>query len=316
MKKIAIITALLAWGLTASAQQEQMYTQFMFNKLLYNPGYAGNFVSPTLTLNYRNQWMGLDGAPKAMALTYSMPWNNNRAGFGCNIMRQSIGINTNLTLELVLFAYRIQMERGTISMGLQVSMRNIRQDWTDPLNPIDQHDPGIPTEVKSKFVPNFGTGVYYNAYNGSWYAGIALPRILRNSIDFSEYGNPLSREVQHFNAMGGVRLKVSDELTVTPQALLRYAIGAPFDGEVNVSALLVKKYYGGLTYRVGGDGLGESVDASLGIQAIDKLFICFSYDIGLTRLRKAHQGSIEATLRYYFNPPPDDDIRIPSGHPF
>jgi type IX secretion system PorP/SprF family membrane protein len=188
MKKLYLSISLLALALCAAAQQEQMYTQFMFNKLAYNPGYAGNFVSPTLTAIYRNQWLGLEGAPKAMSLSYTQPLLNNRVGIGGNITRQSIGINTNLTIDIA-YAYRIQLKRGTVAIGLQTSMRNIRQNWKDSrIIAISQNDPGIPTVPKSKFVPNFGAGVYYNAYTERWYAGIALPRIVGNSIDFSEFG--------------------------------------------------------------------------------------------------------------------------------
>lgn len=317
MTKVNLIVAFLLFVGTATAQQEQMYTQFMFNKLAYNPGYAGNFVSPTLTAIYRNQWLGLEGAPKAMSLSYTQPLLNNRVGIGGNITRHSIGINTNLTFDLA-YAYRVQMDRGTVAVGLQASMRNIRQNWADSrILVIDQNDPGIPTDPKSKFVPNFGAGVYYNAYNESWYAGIALPRIVSNSIDFAEFGDVLSREVQHINAMGGLKFEATEDLDVTPQALLRYAIGAPFDAEINVSALLRNKFYGGLSYRVGGDTnfTGESLDAALGFQAIDQLFFCFSYDIGLTRLRKHHNGSVEATIRWWFNPP-DDVLPVKPARPF
>ena len=100
MKKLHLLILFLGFVFVASAQQEQMYTQFMFNKLAYNPGYAGSFVSPTLTAIYRNQWMGLEGSPKVMALSYTQPLLNNRVGIGGNIIRQSIGINTNLTVDI------------------------------------------------------------------------------------------------------------------------------------------------------------------------------------------------------------------------
>jgi hypothetical protein len=117
--------------------------------------------------------------------------------------------------------------------------------------------------------------------------------------------------------MGGIKFEATDELEVTPQVLIRYAIGAPFDAELNASALLQHKFFGSLSYRVGGDTnfIGESIDAALGFQAIDNLFFCFSYDIGLTRLRKPNQGSIEATVRWWFNPP-DDVVPVKPARPF
>jgi type IX secretion system PorP/SprF family membrane protein len=164
MKKQVITLLFLASACGLAAQQEQMFTQFMFNKLAYNPAYAGSFVSPTLTAIYRNQWMGLDGSPKAMSLSYNQATINGRVGVGGNITRQSIGINTNLTIEGV-YAYRIQLKRGTLAAGLQLSLRNIRQNWGDSrIVPIDMNDPTIPVDAKSKLLPNVGAGVYYNAY--------------------------------------------------------------------------------------------------------------------------------------------------------
>jgi hypothetical protein len=131
--------------------------------------------------------------------------------------------------------------------------------------------------------------------------------MINNSIDFAIVGTYFSREVQHINAMGGYTFEANEDLDITPQALLRYAIGAPFDAEMNVSALLRKKYHGSLTYRVGGDknALGESVDVALGMQMTENLFFSLSYDIGLTRLRKFNNGSLEAVARWWFTPPAD-----------
>lgn len=317
MRNLYLMFFLFLLPALSQAQQEQMYTQFMFNKLAYNPGYAGSFVSPTLTAIYRNQWVGLEGAPDAQALSYTQSLLNDRVGIGGAIMRQHIGITTNLTFDIA-YAYRIKMRRGAIAAGLQASMRNLRQDWgSDKIVAIDKGDQGIPTDPKSKFLPNFGAGVYYVAYNEKWYAGIAIPRLVANSIDFSDYGSIFSREVQHINAMGGMTFQPNKELEITPQALFRYAIGAPFDAEANVSVLLRKKFYGGLTYRVGGDtnGAGESVDAMLGMQVTENLFFSLSYDIGLTRLRKYNDGSVEATVRWWFNPPGNvEDVVPPLFH--
>lgn len=313
MKKNYLLLFFFLNLVALTAQQEQMYTQFYFNKMAYNPGYAGSFSSPTLTAIYRQQWIGLDGAPNAQAVSYNQSMLNDRVGLGGSMMRQQIGISTNLTFELA-YAYRIKLQRGHLAVGLQASMRNLRQNWADDrLQPLEQNDPGIPTEPKSKFLPNFGAGLYYVAYSNKWYGGVSIPRLVSNSIDFAEFGTVFSREVQHINAMGGVNLELNNDLSITPQALFRYAIGAPFDAELNVSAMLQKKFYGGLSYRVGGDtnGLGESVDAMLGLQATDNLFFSLSYDIGISRLRKYHSGSAEATVRWWFTPPDDVQIIVP-----
>ncbi|MBK6933322.1 MAG: type IX secretion system membrane protein PorP/SprF [Saprospirales bacterium] len=314
------VYALLLAATTAPvfAQQEPQYTQFMFNKLAYNPGYAGSFVSPALTAIYRNQWMGIEGAPNTQVLSFNQPVLNERVGIGANLVRNSIGINRNFTLDLV-YCYRIPMRRGHLGIGMQPSVRNFWQNWNDSrlYSPTPAGtDLAIPLEPRSKWTVNFGFGLYYSHPDKGWYVGMAVPRFFKNNIDFSENGGVLSREDRHFNAMGGFTLTPKPDLEIMPQLLLKFVPNAPFDAELNVLASLRKKFYGGLTYRAGGDtnGAGESVDVLAGLQATEKLFLGLSYDIGLTRLRKFHNGSVEATVRWWFNPP--EGAEVQSGYGF
>jgi len=307
-KPLLGLLVLLGIGLStaATAQQEPQYTQFMFNKLAYNPGYAGSFVSPTFTAIYRNQWMGIDGAPNTQLLSYNQPLLNERLGVGANLSRSSIGINRTFTVDLV-YCYRIPMRRGHLGIGLQPSVRNFWQNWSDDRlyssTPAGT-DVAIPVGTRTKWIVNFGFGAYYSNSEKNWYVGAAVPRFLKNNIDFSEFGMDITREERHFNAMGGFTLVANDDLEFMPQLLLKFAPNAPFDAELNVMAGLRKKLYGGLTYRAGGDtGYGESLDVLAGVQATKNLFLCLSYDIGLTRLRKFSNGSIEATVRWWLNPP-------------
>ncbi len=313
MKPIYLISIIwiAAWQL-ASAQQEQLYTQFMHNKLAWNPAYAGSFESPTLVAVYRNQFLGLEGAPKTMVLSFNMPYNGERLAFGVNLVGHTIGITRIINLDLLPFTYIIPMRYGNLSLGFQVSVRQFSQDWSDPrLVPFQVVDPSIPAEENNKIVVNPGFGAYYKSTRNNWYAGVAVPRILPNNIDFSSIGTAVSRETLHFNAMGGYTFKANEDLRITPQVLLKYAVGAPFQADINATLLLKEKYSGGLTYRTGGgktSALGESVDVQLGLQATEKIFFCLSYDLGLTPLRNYHKGSVELTARYWFNPPPPDDV--------
>jgi type IX secretion system PorP/SprF family membrane protein len=300
----------VAWQVTL-AQQDQQYTQFMFNKMAYNPAYAGSFESPTATVIYRKQWIGLEGSPETQVVSYNQRILNNRVGMGGTLTRNVIGITRSITLD-VPYAYHIPVKRGVLGMALQFNVRHLYQNWADPrLNPSQTLDNAIPTEAQSKYLVNFGCGIYYNS--NKWFAGLSVPRLLDNNIDFLDLDDNFSREVQHFYGMTGRDFDVNEDIKITPQILLKYAIGAPFDAEVNVSTLVKQKFFGGIGYRLGSDtnGAGESVDVLLGMQATENLFFCFSYDIGLTQLYKYNSGSIEATVRWWFNPPAPGDAPIP-----
>jgi type IX secretion system PorP/SprF family membrane protein len=257
MKRILWVLGLTA-GLHGDvwAQQEPLFTQFMFNKMALNPGYAGSFESPEITAVYRNQWMGLEGAPNTQVISYNQPLLNNRVGIGGNLGRSSIGISRTLTLD-ANYAYRIALRRGYLGLGLQASIRHLYQNWNDPrLITTDNAstDQAIPAEPLTKIIPNLGFGAYYTGTN--WYVGLAVPRLLTNNIDFADAGGVLSREVQHVNLMSGITFEWGEDakdFDFTPQVLLKYVPNAPFDAELNLSVLTLQKVHTGLTYRSGGE---------------------------------------------------------------
>ena len=281
------------------AQQQPHNTQFMNYKLGYNPGFAGSQESPCVTCIYRQQWLGLDGAPSMAIATFNMPLNNQRVGIGANLFRHTIGITTMYNLDMA-YSYRVRLGRGMLGLGIQGSLRSMEQDFakTTATQPKEQ-DGSIPGTSSSKFLFNFGTGLYYN--NDKMYIGLSAPRLLENSIDYSESDIIISREVQHLYLMGGVTLPLNENLALKPQALLKYASNAPLDFDANLNLLVQDRYMIGLTYRLGGDkqnGVGESLDLMLGAQLTNQLMFSVSYDYTLSAIKDYADGSIEATIRY------------------
>ena len=75
IKYLLIICILMASSLSY-AQQEMLYTQYMFNELAINPAYAGNHDALSLTCLARKQWIGLNGSPSTYTFTGDMPVMN------------------------------------------------------------------------------------------------------------------------------------------------------------------------------------------------------------------------------------------------
>ncbi|MCF8246610.1 MAG: type IX secretion system membrane protein PorP/SprF [Saprospiraceae bacterium] len=281
------------------AQQQPHNTQFMYYKLGYNPGFAGSQDAPCVTCIYRQQWLGLDGAPSMAIATFNMPLNNQRVGIGANLYRHTIGITTMYNADLA-YSYRVRLGRGMLGLGIQGSLRSMEQDFakTNATQPKEQ-DGSIPGASSSKFLFNFGTGLYYNS--DKFYVGLSAPRLLENNIDFTDSDIIISREVQHFYFMGGVTFPLNENLALKPQALLKHASKAPVDFDANVSLLVQNRYVVGVTYRLGGNkenGNGESIDVLVGAQLTPSLMFTFSYDYTLSDIKGYSNGSIEASIRY------------------
>ena len=304
--RIFPILILLAVSTKMFGQQEQQFTQFMYNKMAVNPGSAGSRGLTEASVFYRNQWIGFEGAPKTQGMNFQTNWLQNRVGLGANLVHRSIGIQDRMTLD-VAYAYRVRLSRGMLGAGLQASVRYFRNNYLDPrlqgTQPVTT-DAAVPQEAMSKILPNFGFGFYYTGEK--FYLGLSAPRLVANNIDFVQAGSILSKEVQHYYLMSGYDWKVAEGIVLTPQVLFKYVKNAPFDGDFNVNATINERFVGGMTYRLGGgeaSSYGESLDLLAGIQATKKVFFALSYDIGLSKLRKYHNGSVELTARYFFKEP-------------
>ena len=289
----------------SSAQQEINNTQFMYNKLGYNPGYAGTQESTTLSLIYRNQWLGIEGSPQLQLLNFQVPLANQSIGIGANINRFTVGITESITAT-GMYAYRFKIRNGHVGVGISGSFRSLKNNYADSRLVATQDrdlDQAIPLTQQQKFLFNFGSGVYYQGQ--IFYIGVSAPRLLQNNIDFADNDVFLSREIQHFYLMGGVNVPLNDEetLALQPQFLIRYVNNAPLDADVNLSLMIQEKYIAGVTYRMGGSsesGFGESIDVLLSAQLSPIVLFGVSYDITLSELRTYNTGSIEALLRFSF----------------
>jgi type IX secretion system PorP/SprF family membrane protein len=316
MKKIFLFVTIFLTCNLIFAQQEQQFTQFMYNKQLYNPAFAGSNFNTCATILHRSQWMSttFEGTPKAQLVTFNTPLMNGRVGVGANIMHQSIGITNNYTMDAA-YTYRFPVAHGNLGIGVQASVRNRSVNFSDQrlVSTIALgQDDAIDMGYRAKIFPNFGVGAYYNQEN--FYFGISVPRLINNNIGFSQLSTALTKEERHIYAMGGFIFPVSSDIKLQPQALLKYAKNSPFDAEVNLNAIYKERYTLGMTYRAGGStqkGFGESLDFLVALQITDKFLLGTSYDYSLSELANVSGGSIELMLRYCFRKAEGDNFINP-----
>ncbi len=282
-------------------QQEQMFTQYMFNKMALNPGFAGNEDYTGLTMQLRDQWNGFPGAPEAQLLSVNLPRFGEKVGVGFNLRRRSIGIHKEVSFSGI-YAYKFILSSGTLSMGLEASGRNRSSDFTDPRLVATQGielDPSIPNTKISKTYANLGFGIYFN--NNNYFLGASVPRLAKTDIDFDN-NTVISTEVRHLFIMGGATFRVHDKLRLTLQSLMKLAEQAPFDTDITTSLTLDEKYTAGIGYRLGGGrgDVGESVALILSFNLTDNFMVGFSQDFTLSKIRSYDNGSFELVASYAF----------------
>jgi type IX secretion system PorP/SprF family membrane protein len=301
MKKIFPYLFLISGLASIQAQQEERFTQYMFNRAGLNPGFAGSDGGLTITAIARNQWMGLSGAPQSQLITFNSILTNNRVGVGGTLLRQSAGLTEKYTTEGT-YAYRFPFARGYLGIGIQGSLRYMRINFQQAVatNPIES-DNAIPPGFRSKTVPNFGTGLYYDSRQ--FYFGISAPRLLHVNIDPADDQIAISKEVRHWYMMAGMAFEPIDGIKIQPQLLLKVVQGAPLDADFNLLGSLWDVINLGVSFRMGGSrisGIGESISFMAATKATENLIIGLAYDATLSELRNHTSGTLEAALRFQF----------------
>jgi type IX secretion system PorP/SprF family membrane protein len=299
------------------AQQDKMYSQYMFNMMALNPAYAGSRDVLSATGLYRNQWVNVEGAPKTMTFTLDTPINRERVGLGLQVYNDQIGLQ-NETGIYGSYAFKIRVgERSTLSLGLQAGATSFRWNLTEAvLSPGGGNDPVFNQNI-SKILPNFGTGVYIS--NDKSYIGISVPQLIANNLSEYNTGDNRAKQKRHAYLMSGFVIGLGSTLKLKPSLLMKYAEGAPLGLDGNLNLWINDRLAIGTSYRHNqwstlnnNSGSGGSInnyisDAVVGlveVQVTDQFRLGYAYDMMLNGLKQTNlsinSGSHEVMLRYEF----------------
>ena len=285
MKKLAI--AILLVSLTASAQQDPQYTQYMYNMNVVNPAYAGLKESLSVTTLYRKQWSGLDGAPTTFTFSGHSPVND-KVGLGLSAIKDQLGPvkETNVFID---FSYTLQMsERTKLALGLKAGATFHDVGLTD----LDLQQPGDPffaNDINNTY-PNVGAGAFL--YGDNYYFGLSVPNML-NSVHLDENGLQYGSEVNHYFVTAGYVFQATDDIKIKPSTMIKSAFGAPTSIDLNLNALFMEKFEVGASYRT-----EDSFSGLVGFQVSPFLRIGYAYDSVMSELSAVASASHEVVITF------------------
>ena len=285
---LAILIALGSIG--TKAQQDPMYTHYMFNTLMVNPAYAGSRDALTLTVLHRSQWVDFKGAPLIQSITLHSPLKNDHYALGLSLLNDKIG-STNNTSLVGDFAYRMDLtKKSKLALGLSAGV-NIFQARLSSMQLDQVADPTFQNNINNRVTPSVGFGAYYSRER--FYAGISTPNLVQNNIG---QGGLQGSEQRHYYLIAGALFNLDENLAFKPTTFVKVTSSAPVQADFTATFILLKKLSLGAMYRTG-DALG----ALVGYAITQQFYLGYSYDFsyGLSTA-KYNQGSHEIVLRYDF----------------
>ncbi|MEO8587782.1 MAG: type IX secretion system membrane protein PorP/SprF [Flavobacteriales bacterium] len=275
--------------LTCSAQQDPIYSQYMFNTLAFNPAYAGGANVFTVMALSRHQWVGFEGAPSTQTLLAHSPLPNEHMALGLSVLTDKIG-PTRQTSAYADYAYRIRTGRDTrLAFGLKGGI-NLYQADLATLTSVDPDNASV--NIKGTVLPNFGFGMFWQGPR--YYAGVSVPKLLENDIDAANVdGLVTATEVRHYYLMGGYVMDLDRHLKFKPSMMLRVVEGAPLSLDLNANFLLRDRIWLGAMYR-----LGNAFGLLGQYQVNDQFRIGYAFDLTTTQMGAYNAGTHEIMLNY------------------
>ncbi|HTL81474.1 MAG TPA: type IX secretion system membrane protein PorP/SprF [Bacteroidia bacterium] len=315
MKKTLTIIAFALGSFAVHAQQDPQFSQFMFNKLFMNPGYAGMRQALCATAIYRNQWSGFDGAPKTGVFSADMFVQPLRGGLGINIMTDKLGFENNMGYRLD-YSFHLNMgNAGVLGIGVELGAFSKRlgptgsDQWIATTNWTA--DASIPPQMK-KTVFDMGFGLWYARQN-IWF-GISSTHLPAGAIDDgttqitnTSNNSPLVHNLvyqmaRHYFITGGYNWELGD-WSVRPSFLVKSdATITSFD--LNVIAMYNQRFWAGASYR-----FEDAICPMIGFAIPNAkatpngmpdggLKVGFAYDYTTSNLKNYNNGTFELFLNY------------------
>jgi type IX secretion system PorP/SprF family membrane protein len=287
--RLALMMALALRCSVLLAQQDPLYSQYMFNTLAFNPAYAGSGDVFTVMALSRHQWVGFEGAPATQTILAHSPLRSQNLALGLSVINDKLG-PTRQTGVFADFAYRIRTgESSRLAFGLKGGFNSFRADLAG-LSTVDPDQANV--DIQGKMLPNFGFGLFWHTPLA--YVGVSAPKLLENeTVEATNGLLTTGSEERHYFVMGGYVMDLGRDLKFKPSFMARLVAGAPLSLDVNANFLLRERIWFGAMYR-----LGNSFGLLGQYQVNDQLRIGYAFDLATTKLGAYNAGTHELMLSY------------------
>ncbi|MGB3006472.1 MAG: type IX secretion system membrane protein PorP/SprF [Chitinophagaceae bacterium] len=331
MKKTIVLFVVLVFVSRLMGQQRPHYTQYILNNYILNPALSGieNYVD--VKISTRDQWVGLNGAPKTTYLTvqgpigkkdyrtsstsYEVPgqnprgkyyWENYTAaephhGVGLTMISDRTGSFNRFSVAAT-YAYHLGLSPTTnLSAGFSAGITRIGLDRTktDFSGAGDPFDPATGTSLSgeiNRIKPDAGVGLWL--YSKNYFIGLSAQQIIPQKIAFTDDGayDKKGRLIPHLFLSGGYRFLLGDDINAIPSLMLKYVQGSSkydFQPELNLKVQYRDLLWMGGSYRYE-DGFAAMAGMNIG----NVFNVGYAYDFTTTSLNTVSRGTHEIIIGF------------------
>jgi type IX secretion system PorP/SprF family membrane protein len=329
-KKLLLLPALLI-GMLGIAQQRPHYTQYILNNYILNPALSGIENYTDIKLSARDQWVGLNGAPRTSYFSIQAPigksdyrtsstsfevpgqnprgryyWENYTAaephhGIGLTLVNDRTGSFNRFTANAT-YAYHIGLSPTTnLAAGFSAGITNVsidrsKHDFSGSGDPYDPATGASLTGELNKIRPDLGAGLWL--YSRDYFIGLSAQQIIPQKLSFVDDAAFLTkgRLIPHVFLTAGYRFLLGEDFNAIPSVMLKYVHGSSnndFQPEANLKLQYRDLFWVGGSYRYQ-DGYAGMV----GINVSNTFNVGYAYDMTTTALNTVSHGTHEFVVGF------------------
>lgn len=330
MRKIFLSVCLIFPGMLLMAQQRPHYTQYILNQYVLNPAITGIENYTDLKISGRDQWVGLNGAPRTAYLTIHGPlgkkdyrtsstsfqipgqnprgqyyWENYTAaephhGIGFTMINDKTG-SYNRFSAAASYAYHLGLNAYTnLAAGFSggvtiVSIDKSKQDFGGG-DPSDPSTGGAISGELNKLRPDIAAGLWL--YSRDYFIGLSAQQIVPQKLSFVDDAAIITkgRLIPHVFLTAGYRFLLGEDVNAIPSLMVKYINGSStnsFQPEANV-----KFQYRDLLWVGGSYRYQDGYAAMAGLNVGNTFNVGYAYDFTTTNLKTVSRGTHEIVLGF------------------
>ena len=298
MKRIIILCFAFLLGNMLYAQQLPQITQYTFNNYAINPAVSGMYDYYQVNTTIRNQWIGINDAPRTNVISVYGK-RNEQVSLGGTVYNDITG-PTSKSGGAVSYTYTINVLSDIrVSLALQGGFTQFKI-IKDKQKVADQDDPFFQGGDVVRLLPDATFGL--NVVGKKWYLGIAIPQLLSSELrlmdddqarwyDQTSQNGKLSSQVY---LLGAWNYDISSILNLEASTFLKSASGAKTQTDLGLKIKYKELCWLGLNSQLNNNM--SSLATLFGINLNEKYTLGYSYGMPNSDVSTYNSGSHEFML--------------------
>ena len=288
-------------------QQQSVLSQYYTTSYIMNPAATGSTGGTNISLASRNQWLGIDGAPRYNLVCAETRFKKLKGSVGDDALFKSklgrVGLGFSAfndrnghfdrTGMQFMYAYHIQLRDYTqLSFGLsgffyQMRMNDKDMTFREPNDPVFMN--GI---TKVVYVPDANVGVLLSGMN--YYVGASVSQMFQANVRFGNEATGTYQMKRCYYVSGGYFIELpSGSMMIEPNVLYK-SYDQFKQAEFGFNFHRKKAYWIGASLRTGSAAIFRA-----GL-LWDYFSFCYSFDLGFSSIQKYTHGTHEIVISYRY----------------